>query len=804
MHTRVEEGDDAPRERARLAAVVFTDVVGYSAAMQRDEAATIAGVERDFARMREACVQQGGEVLNTMGDGMMLCFGSAVDAVKFALQIQEEFGQRNAAEGGRGLEHRVGIHLGDVFRVAGGHVAGDGVNIAARLESKAPVGGVCVSQTVYDTVKGKVAMRADFAGPQSFKNIAEPINVWHLSPERAAGPAPLMKLKPAPPAAIAGSRRRLIAGVSALVAVAAGGSYWWKNGRERSNAPIAGGGVGDRSIAVLPFTNMSSDKDATYFADGIHEDLLTQLALLGELKVVSRTSVMEYRNTAKNMRQIARELGVATLVEGSVRRAGNQVRVTAQLIDAATDKHLWASNYDRELKDIFAVQSELAGAIASALRVSLTPPEQMRLASKPTENLEAYDLFLRHQEMSNSAVGGLRMVSSAPARVALLMKAVGLDPKFALAWARLATEHARLFGTGFDPSPARKALAERSMERALAVAPQDLQVKIEEGKFQLLARADHARAIQAYTEVLNQAPNNIPSLAGLGEVHTQLGQAAQAVTVLERALAVDARNGGALARLAGIYVRYRHFDRGLALRRQLMEIRPEDIDLQAFYRLFEYWATGRWDAFDAWRATLPKGIEYKSARLRNTDADRAIARRDFAEVRRLSDVKSEDWMVQSPFDQLEKDWMRTLVSYAAGERPKALAEAKVLLPKYERQMSETPEEDSLFHQKARLHAMLGQRDEAMKAHASAVAAAEKRGDQFQNAHARSQVIAVHALLGEREQALDELKKRLRQPGAYIHDLRLDLTLSPLWGVPAFEAIVEDPASNAPLPLTLKL
>ena len=188
-------------ERSRLAAVVFTDVVGYSARMQRDEAATIAAVHADFTRMREACTQSGGEVLNTMGDGMMLCFGSAVDAVTFALQIQDEFAKRNAAlPQSEGLMHRVGIHIGDVRRVEGGHLAGDGVNIAARLEPKAPKGGICVSQIVYDTVKRKVPMTAECMGPQTFKNISESIIVWRISPEgkAKAAPAPVPVREPTP------------------------------------------------------------------------------------------------------------------------------------------------------------------------------------------------------------------------------------------------------------------------------------------------------------------------------------------------------------------------------------------------------------------------------------------------------------------------------------------------------------------------------------------------------------------------------------------------------------------------------
>ena len=207
--SRVFDSDDAvsepvasePIERPRLAAVVFTDVVGYSKRMQVDETGTIAAVHADFTRMRETCAEYGGEVLNTMGDGMMLCFGGAVDAVKFALQVQAEFALRNGAlPAGRGLTHRVGIHIGDVYRVQGGHMAGDGVNIAARLEPRAPQGGICISQIVYDTVKSKVPMRAERMGPQTFKNIAEPLVVWRIAPEGSAKPPAVVPVQEAVPA----------------------------------------------------------------------------------------------------------------------------------------------------------------------------------------------------------------------------------------------------------------------------------------------------------------------------------------------------------------------------------------------------------------------------------------------------------------------------------------------------------------------------------------------------------------------------------------------------------------------------
>ena len=780
--------------RPRLAAVVFTDVVGYSARMQRDEGETIADVQADFASMREACTRHRGEVLNTMGDGMMLCFGSAVQAVAFALEVQGAFAERHAqAAAGSALQHRIGIHLGDVFRVEGGHVAGDGVNIAARIESSAPAGGTCISQTVYDTVKGKVAMQADFMGPKAFKNIAQPIPVWRIA---AAGSHAAGQVK-APLA----TKRALIAGASALIALGAGGVFWVrKDVMPGAGEPVAREGGDNKSIAVLPFTNMSADKDASYFADGVHEDLLTQLALLGGLKVVSRTSVMEYRNSAKNMRQIGKELGVASLVEGSVRRAGNQVRVTAQLIDARADQHLWANNYDREIKDIFAVQSEIASSIASALRVSLSPPEQQRLARKPTENLEAYDLFLRHQALVNSSTASVRSISSVLERAQLLAKAVELDPKFGLAWARLAAEHGRARGYGLDSTDERKAKAQSAMARALALDPDDLQVKTEEGAFQLHAMDDHDKAKQAYRRVLKQAPNNVPALIGLAEVLNELLETPEAVSMLERAVAVDARNVGAVNRLSGTCARYRIFDRCLALKRQLIEIRPDSVELRANYFLHEYWATGSWQGYDKWRATLPPGSDAKYARVRNTDADRVIARGDLAAVHRLADLDTEDLKGAKRSDAGVAA-AHALVYFALGDAVRARAGARAAVSLADAEIRKEPGDESVYMDKADMLALLGERGAALSTFDQGIKAMGTRGNRHMMAYMHARIIDVHALLGEKDKALEKLRARLRQPGGMIHDLRLRLALLPMSKDPAFQAIVDDPASNAPIPLT---
>jgi adenylate cyclase len=784
-------------EPGRLWAILAADAAGYSRLMAGNERATMAALDAGRVAFRRQTEANQGRVIDTAGDSVLAVFQTAAGAISAALAVQQELLAESSSEPEeRRMRFRIGLHLGDVIEKSDGTVYGDGVNIAARLQAKAPPGGICISQTVYDTVKGKIPMRATFAGPQTFKNIAEPIPIWQITPEGAV---------PALPVASRRRTVRWIAGSAVAIAFLAIAASWYATRPEAPVKPPAGkadiSSMSPNSLAVLPFTNMSEDKSTAYFADGVHEDLLTQLALLGDLKVVSRTSVMEYRDSKKNMRQIGAELGVGSLVEGSVRRAGNQVRVTAQLVDVRTDKHLWAKSYDRELKDIFAIQSELATEIARALRISLAPQEQTRLARRPTDNLEAYDFFLRHQDLVNQSTGTVRIMSTVKERVALLSRAVELDPKFALAWARLAAEHARAHGYGIDRDPGRKKQARDAMDRALALSPADVQIEIEAGTYYRLALNDYARAAGSFENALKAAPHNVEALIGLSEVYMDQFRIADCVALLERAFAVDSRNSGVLIRLANHYRNHRHYERSLALRQLLINLRPDDLDLQASYHNVEYWRSGSWDSYDRWRSTIPKAAGMKSARVMFTDIDRAIARRDFPEVLRLIEVDSEDvTSLRDSSSAAERSVNRAVALRAKGDRVQAGNAAREALRLIEAELRKSPRNDSMWAAKARMHALLGERKAALLAHARAVAQSEENSGKRSADFTYRGILDVHALLGDGVEALAELARQLRLPSSLPHEFRVHLELASLWDDSQFQALVNDPKNNAPLPI----
>lgn len=311
-----------------------------------------------------------------------------------------------------------------------------------------------------------------------------------------------------------------------------------------------------RSIAVLPFASLSADPENGYFAEGIHNELLTQLAGLSDLKVISRTSVMAYANTQKTVRDIAMELGVATVLQGTVQKSGTKVRVQAQLIDAKTDDHLWAQTYNGELTDVFEMQTDIARQITGALDATLTDAEQTRIAQRPTENAEAYDLYLQGREYGLKSDHSLENLRESQR---LLEQATKLDPEFTLAYVWLAEAHGWMHWLSFDPTSARKEMQRRAAERALELQPELPDARRAVGLYHYWARRDYERALEEYQIALRGAPNDADLISAIAYVQRRQGKYSEAIAGLERALALDPRNARVHYQLSGTYLRVRRY-----------------------------------------------------------------------------------------------------------------------------------------------------------------------------------------------------------------------------------------------------
>jgi adenylate cyclase len=481
--------DDAGVTR-KLAVILAADVAGYARLMAADEEGTLAALNARRRVIDELIARHHGRIFTTAGDSVMAEFASAVEAVRCAAAIQQEVERRNAdlPEPGRML-FRVGVNLGDVM-IAGDNLFGDGVNVAARLEGTAEPGGICISGAVYDQVRNKVDLSFADLGEQSLKNIGYPVRVFGV--RRAAADAESVTERPA---GIAPTRATVFP-----------------------------------SIAVLPFANLAGDPEQEYFADGITEDLITELSRFQEIRVIARNSVLTYKTKPVRIQEVGRDLGVRYVLEGSVRKAGGRVRITAQLIDAATGHHLWAERFDRELADIFAVQDEVTGRIVATLAGKLAESERRRARSGQTENLEAYDCVLRGRELWERFTPEVNRQARR-----LYEKAIALDPDYARAYASLAwtylVEHSERWGNADD----------RPLERALELAREGVIVNPASHSNHLalgqvcLSKGLYEEALDALETAIELNPNDADGYAFLARALSFAGRPDEAIDLMDKA-----------------------------------------------------------------------------------------------------------------------------------------------------------------------------------------------------------------------------------------------------------------------------
>ena len=436
---------------------MFSDIVGYTAIMGRDEREGLRAVGEHRAHLRAMLPRFNGRLIGEVGDGTLSSFHSAVDAVNCARELQATLVERPD------LRLRVGIHVGDVV-FTDNTVLGDGVNVASRIHELAPPGGCCISERVYEEIRNKPEFQVKDLGEKRLKNVPRPMHVYALRAADAYGEPWSSSGLPSGDGKSIAQRRALAAGVAALLVAAAVmviARSWWV-GPVLTTPPTAARPI--RSIAVLPLDNFSGDPKQEYFADGMTEELTTDLASISGLRVISRGSAMRYKGAQRPPTpKIAKLLNVDAVVEGSVMRVGDQVRITAQLIDAPADRHLWAKSYERNSRDVLALQDEVALAIAKEINVELTPKEQARFAGKRTVNPEAYEAYLKGRYFLGS-------YSEERVRKAIeqFERAIKADPNFAPAYTGLADAYGT-FGSGLfflptEATPKAKAAAEKALQ----------------------------------------------------------------------------------------------------------------------------------------------------------------------------------------------------------------------------------------------------------------------------------------------------------------------------------------------------
>ena len=560
------------RVQRKLAAIFAADVAGYSRLMGIDEEGTLAALTAHRGQLFEPSIAEyHGRIFKTTGDGLLAEFPSVIEAVRCAIAIQDGMRNRNVdAPEDRRIAFRIGVNLGDVI-VQGDDIYGDGVNVAARLEGLAEAGGICVSESVYQQVRTRLKLAFEDLGPTQVKNIAEPVRPFRVILGGGAdAPAP----------------------------------------SEARKAPLL---PNKPSIAVLPFANLSSDREQEYFSDGISEDVITDLSKISGLFVIARTSTFSYKGRSVNIPEVGRELGVRYVLEGSVRKAGSRVRVTAQLIDAATGGHIWAERYDRDLDDIFAVQDDVTRQIVAALALHLQPGEGERVFDRGTANFAAYDLFLRGREL-------IWLHSRLEGRTGqeLLRRAIDLDPGFGKAHAFLAFARAPEFINRWVADPLAALRDGRSLaEKAIALAPHDPECHWALSVI-LLWQAEHETALEEVRTCLALEPSSALGYVELGVVLTYAGRPAEAVEAFNTTLRLDPNYPDLyLHFLAHAQFNLGNFEEAEALLRQRIARSPNS-DASRVLLASTYGHLGRHDEARAvWQEALRINPDYSFAHRRS-------------------------------------------------------------------------------------------------------------------------------------------------------------------------------------------
>jgi adenylate cyclase len=502
--------------RRRLAAILSADVQGYSRLMGEDEAATVRTLTAHREVVAALVTDHRGRVVDAPGDNLLAEFPSAVDAVECAAAIQRALAARNATlPDHRRMEFRIGINLGDVI-ADGERIYGDGVNIAARVQDLAEPGGICLSGMIYDQVENKLAVAFDYLGEHAVKNIAKPVRAYRVRLAPPESPAPAAALEP-------------------------------------PKAP---------SIAVLPFNNMTRDPDQEYFSDGITEDLITDLSKLSGLFVIARNSTFTYKGKAVKVQQVGRELGVRYVLEGSVRKAGDRVRITAQLVEAATGHHVWAERYDRRLDDVFAVQDEITRSIVDVLAVTLTQRERRRRDQRPTDVLEAYDCLLRGFDRLRQTTREANLEARR-----LFEQAIALDSGYAEAHAYRAHTFFRDWSMGWSQDRQTLDDGRDAAERALALDA-NLPVAHSTLGLVLLWKKEHDRALAAAERAVALAPSDAQGHWAVAEI-LSWWRPDEAVPAVEKAMRLDPYYPASYLYTLGhaCYLAHRHQDALTALGR---------------------------------------------------------------------------------------------------------------------------------------------------------------------------------------------------------------------------------------------
>jgi len=772
---------------------MFTDMVGYTALSQRNEPLALELLEEHRRILRSIFPRFNGTEIKTIGDAFLVEFQSALEAAQCALEIQRTLAKRNPdVSSEHRIELRIGIHVGDIVHREG-DVYGDGVNIASRIQPVAGIGGICISVDVERQIHHALEARFEKLAPIELKNVQVPMDLFRivLPWERETRLTPEHQ-KPHI------ERRRsipvgwLVAAVLLLIVIAA----WFLFGRyHMSSKRSAVAELPAKSIAVLPFENLSRDPDNEFFTDGVQDEILSDLSKVADLRVISRTSVMQYKAGAqRNLREIAQQLGVAHVVEGSVQRAANKVRVIAQLIDARNDVHLWAQTYDRDLADVFAIQSEIAKSIADQLQAKLSPAEKSAIEQRPTTDVAAFELYSRAKDLilniGFSAIRG----QNVRAGIDLLNQALTRDPSFFAAQCQLANAHDQLYFLNIDHTPERRALAEAAVEAAFRLRPDAGEAHLARAVHLYRGYHDYGGALAELESARRTLPNDPRIFELTGYIARRRGQHEEGLRNLQRAVELDPRNFFTLQQLAISYKLLRRYAEEIATEDRALSIKPDDPETRAQRAL----------ASLDWKAdTRPLHQTIDEIRAKNPAAIQSVADVWFVCALAERDAPAAEMALAALGDAKFGDNVTTfnatfgrgLIARMMKDESKARSAFAALRAEQEKIVQPQPDYGPAVCILALIDAGLGRKEEALREIQRAVERVPVTKDSLNGADMIQYSAIVAAWVGEKDLALEQLAKAAQLPGFLSYGrLKLLPWWDPLRGDPRFDKIV---ASLAP-------
>jgi TolB-like protein/class 3 adenylate cyclase/Tfp pilus assembly protein PilF len=802
--------------RLEIAHVLFMDIVGYSKLLIDEQSEALQELNQivrktDAVRAAEAAGQL---IFLPTGDGMALVFtGSVEDPVECALQISQRLRAQPS------LPVRMGIHSGPVHHVADvnqrDNIAGAGINIAQRVMDCGDAGHILVSKRVADDLAQYRRWQPYLheLGDVEVKHgvVVSVVNLYADVVGNPVPPAKFNKISAPVPAAGAVIKKKhmpwhevLVIAILLLALLIGAGLFFFHRQPTRQTPTVATASspapvtpaIPEKSVAVLPFENMSRDPDNAFFTDGVQDQILTALAKVADLKVISRTSVMQYKTgTPRNSREIGQQLGVAHLLEGTVQRAGNKVRVNAQLIDARTDAHEWADNYDRPIDDVFAIQSEIAKAIADQLQAKLSPKEKSAIEQPPTADVTAFDLYSRAKNLMLTTSFSALATRNVEQAISLLDQAVARDPSFFLAYCQLSLAHVQqYFLTGSDHTAARLAKAQTALDAALRLRPEAGEAHVARAEFLYRGRLDYDGALAELEIARRTLPNDPRILELTGYILRRRGKQEEALEYINRALTLDPRNFFTLQQISLSYFYLRRFPESVAVLDRALAIKPDDPDTMV----------ARGVTFLSWKGdTQPLHQTIEELKTKNPAALPGVADSWLLCALAERDVKAGEAALAALGDntfgddatQFTPDFGRGLLARMTNDENKARAAFIAARSAQEKRVKEQPDYAPALSILGMIDAALGRKEDALREGRRAVELLPPTKE-ANNGPAMIQNLAIIAAwVGEKQLACDQLAATLQLAGTTSYGrLKLLPYWDPLRGDPRFEKIV---ASLAP-------